>query len=82
VIHADSPRCPFQPPPRHMLVTAAAAILREADSRGIRMSQTALARRLRAGGMSIPNQRLRWLAAAASAEASMDVDVAISKPGA
>jgi hypothetical protein len=54
------------------LVEAAAAILREADERGIRLSQMALARRLRALGMSIPNQRLRWLAMAARAEVCSD----------
>ena len=51
------------------LIDAAVTIVRDADIRGIRLSQTALARRLRALGMSIPNQRLRWLAATAKARA-------------
>ena len=52
------------------LVETAADILRDADERGVRLSQTTLARLLRARGLSIPNQRLRWLATAARSEAS------------
>jgi hypothetical protein len=51
------------------LVDAAAGILREADQQGIQLSQAMLARRIRARGLSIPNQRLGWLAAAARAQA-------------
>jgi Protein of unknown function (DUF2637) len=53
------------------LVDTAADILRDADEHGVRLSQMALARRLRALGMPIPNQRLRWLAAAARARVSV-----------
>jgi hypothetical protein len=52
------------------LIEAAAELLREADERGVRLSQTAMARLLRARGLSIPNHRLRWLAVAARTEAS------------
>jgi hypothetical protein len=52
------------------LVDAAVAILREADERRIRLSQAALARRLREQGLTVPNQRLSWLAATARAQAS------------
>jgi hypothetical protein len=45
--------------------------MRDADKRGVQLSQTALARLLRARGLSIPNQRLRWLAAAARTKASV-----------
>jgi hypothetical protein len=51
------------------LVDAAAGILREADRQGIQLSQAMLAKRIRARGLSIPNQRLGWLATAARAEA-------------
>jgi hypothetical protein len=51
------------------LVHAAAGILRDADRHGIQLSQTMLAKRIRARGLSIPNQRLGWLAAAARAQA-------------
>jgi Protein of unknown function (DUF2637) len=51
------------------LVDAAAAIVRDADRQGIQMSQAMLAKRIRARGLSIPNQRLGWLAAAARAQA-------------
>jgi hypothetical protein len=51
------------------LVDAAADVVREADRQGIQLSQAMLARRIRAGGLSIPNQRLGWLGAAARAEA-------------
>jgi hypothetical protein len=43
------------------LVDAAADILHDARKQGIRLSQAALARQLRARGHSIANQRLRWL---------------------
>ncbi|HEX6524731.1 MAG TPA: DUF2637 domain-containing protein [Streptosporangiaceae bacterium] len=51
------------------LVDAAANILQAADEHGIGLSQAALARQLRARGLSVPNQKLRWLAAAARAQA-------------
>jgi hypothetical protein len=51
------------------LVDAAADILRDADHHGIQLSQTMLAKRIRARGLSIPNQRLGWLAATARAQA-------------
>jgi hypothetical protein len=54
------------------LVDAAAGILREAGRQGIQLSQAMLARRIRARGLSIPNQRLGWLAAAARAQARAD----------
>jgi Protein of unknown function (DUF2637) len=51
------------------LVDAAAGIFREAGRQGIQLSQAMLAKRIRARGMSIPNQRLGWLADAARAQA-------------
>jgi len=52
------------------LVDAAAGIICEAEAQGTRLSQSALARRLRGRGLSIPDQRLHWLTTAARAEAS------------
>jgi urease gamma subunit len=46
------------------LVAAATEILRNAREHGIRLSQTELARQLRARGHSIANQRLHWLTTA------------------
>ncbi len=43
------------------LVDAAVAILSDAAAQGTELSQAALARQLRGRGLSIPNQRLRWL---------------------
>jgi hypothetical protein len=43
------------------LIDAAVAILLDADEQGAELSQAALARQLRGRGLSIPNQRLRWL---------------------
>ena len=54
------------------LVDAAADILRDADRHGIQLSQTMLAKRIRARGLSIPNQRLGWLAATARAHARVN----------
>jgi Protein of unknown function (DUF2637) len=51
------------------LIYAAADIFRQADRQGIQLSQATLAKRIRARGLSIPNQRLGWLATAARAEA-------------
>jgi len=51
------------------LVHVAADILRDADRHGIQLSQTMLAKRIRARGLSIPNQRLGWLAATARGQA-------------
>ncbi len=45
------------------LIEAAREILNEASQDGVRLSQSALARRLRARGHRIANERLRWLAA-------------------
>lgn len=50
------------------LVTAASAILHDAGRQGIKMSQARLARQIRALGLAIPNERLAWLTAAASAK--------------
>jgi Protein of unknown function (DUF2637) len=44
-----------------LLLGAAAAILQDADRRGKPISQAALARKLRASGHSIANDRLGWL---------------------
>jgi hypothetical protein len=46
------------------LIEAAARILADSARDGTRLSQSALAARLRSQGYSIPNGRLRWLAAA------------------
>jgi hypothetical protein len=51
------------------LVETAAGILRDAERHGIQLSQTMLAKRIRARGLSIPNQRLGWLTATARAQA-------------
>jgi Protein of unknown function (DUF2637) len=48
------------------LIAAAASILAEAMRHGDRLSQTALAEKLRSQGHSIANERLRWLLAEAS----------------
>lgn len=48
------------------LIAAAARILAEATRRGDRLSQTALAEKLRSQGYSIANERLRWLLAEAT----------------
>jgi hypothetical protein len=47
------------------LVLAASAILRAAEDNGAPVSQTALARQLRAQGLAIANERLGWLIQAA-----------------
>lgn len=47
------------------LVKAASAIVRDAESRGESIGQAALARELRAQGLPIANERLRWLIEAA-----------------
>jgi hypothetical protein len=47
------------------LVQAASAILRAAEDNGDSLSQTALARQLRAQGHAIANERLGWLIQAA-----------------
>jgi hypothetical protein len=49
------------------LIEAAAAVLGDAASRGVHLSQAALARTLRECGHRVPNGRLRWLAATAQA---------------
>jgi hypothetical protein len=48
------------------LIAAAASILADATRQGDRLSQAALAERLRSQGHSIANERLRWLLAKAS----------------
>jgi hypothetical protein len=48
------------------LITAAASILAEAARHGDRLSQAALAEKLRSQGFGIANERLRWLLAEAS----------------
>ena len=50
------------------LVAAATRILAEAAQDGSRLSQTALAEKLRGQGYSIANDRLRWLSAACGLE--------------
>jgi hypothetical protein len=45
------------------LIDAAREIIGQARREGVRLSQTALAGQLRAGGFTIANERLRWLAA-------------------
>jgi hypothetical protein len=51
------------------LIDAAVGIVQDADRHGIQLSQAMLAKRIRARGLSIPNQRLGWLAATARAQA-------------
>jgi len=50
------------PPGSDPLIAAAREVVRQARSQGIRLSQTGLARQLRAQGFTIANERLRWLA--------------------
>jgi Protein of unknown function (DUF2637) len=50
------------------LVTAATGLVRDAEQRGTTISQAELGRRLRARGLSIPNERLRWLVATVKAQ--------------
>jgi hypothetical protein len=52
------------------LVKIASAILREAEGRGDPIGQVALARELRARGLPIANERLRWLIQAAGGRPS------------
>ncbi|MGH7118475.1 MAG: DUF2637 domain-containing protein [Acetobacteraceae bacterium] len=62
-------RCLTEPPrtlglpndPDRILVATAAEILRNAERQGIRISQAALARKLRKRGHRVANERLRWL---------------------
>jgi TPR repeat protein len=53
------------------LLEAAAAILRDAHRQGNAISQSALAKRLRASGHSIANDRLAWLIRTAQSDASL-----------
>ena len=50
------------------LIAAAAGIIAEAGNDGRRLSQTALAEKLRSQGYSIANDRLRWLASVCGLE--------------
>jgi len=52
------------PPGSDPLIAAAREVVRQARLQGIRLSQTGLARQLRAQGFTIANERLRWLASA------------------
>jgi len=55
----QSPEAPDNPD--RLLIDAATEILRDASSRGTRISQGTLAKRLRAQGHAIANDRLGWL---------------------
>ena len=61
------------------LIAPAASILAEAMRHGDRLSQTALAEKLRSQGYSIANERLRWLLAEAS-NLAVDHHLAIEPP--
>ena len=50
------------------LIDAAIGIVTQASQQGVRLSQAELARQLRARGLSIANDRLRWLAGATGLE--------------
>jgi hypothetical protein len=52
----------------HQLVAAATRIVAEAAQRGDKLSQSALAEKLRGQGHSIANDRLRWLSVACGLE--------------
>ena len=54
--------------PDAQLITAATRIVADAGQDGTRLSQIALAERLRGQGYSISNQRLRWLSAISGLE--------------
>ena len=60
------PPKPLSPPnePDQLLIAAASEILRDANRQGSRLSQAALARKLRERGHRVANERLRWLVAA------------------
>jgi hypothetical protein len=74
--HLEGGLPPYSPPPApkpmtkrdQRLVTAAADLMHDAEQLGTTISQTELGRRLRARGLSIPNERLRWLVAAVKAQ--------------
>jgi hypothetical protein len=54
------------------LLTAATAIVKNADAKGLSVSQASLARQLRARGLTVANQRLAWLAAAVHARSPLE----------
>jgi hypothetical protein len=54
------------------LVAAARRIVADARNAGARLSQIALAEKLRSEGYKVANNRLRWLAAVSGLEASQD----------
>ncbi len=72
--HGSGLRCGLPPAPGpnierdQRLVTAATNLMRAAERQGKTISQAELARRLRARGLSIPNERLRWLVTAVKAQ--------------
>lgn len=55
-----------------LLVDAASEVVTQARQQGIRLSQSALARELRAQGLSIANGRLHWLAATSGLNHDLD----------
>lgn len=74
-LFAQLPKQRLVPPPQseaaplseydERLIGAAAAIMRDAERQETRLSQAALARKLRSRGHQIANERLRWLTATA-----------------
>jgi len=54
------------------LLTAATAIVKNADAKGLSVSQASLARQLRARGLTVANQRLAWLTAAVHARSPLE----------
>jgi hypothetical protein len=66
-IMGSAPPLPANPPGQgshsrdHYLITAAREIIDDARLHGVRLSQAALAKRLRSRGHRIANDRLRWL---------------------
>jgi hypothetical protein len=54
------------------LLAAATDIARNADAQGRTLSQASLGRQLRAGGLTVANQRLAWLAAAVRVSSQLE----------
>lgn len=76
----ERPQTP-EPPndPDRILIATATEILRDAERHGTRITQAILARRLRAQGRSIANDRLRWLMTAIDGQEDARPDRAVSQ---
>lgn len=70
----EPPKVP-EPPgdPDRALIEAATAVLRDAERNGDRISQAALARKLRERGHRVANDRLRWLVTAVQTTSAPEI---------